>query len=143
MKSTPRRPGPLQRTTRITLAVLLVLSHPLWAATIIVDETSCTLVDAITAANTDAAVGGCAAGSGADTIELTTDVTLTDLNSYYWHSDNGLPVVESEITMAGGGFTIERDASAPSFLFFVVAVSGTITLNDIALRNGYAGGAES
>ena len=78
MKSTSRRPGPVQRTTRITLAVLLVLSHPLWAATIIVDETSCTLGDAITAANTDAAVGGCTAGSGADTIELTTDVTLTE-----------------------------------------------------------------
>jgi hypothetical protein len=75
-----RRPGPLQRTIRITRSVLLVLSHPLWAATIIVDETSCTLVDAIAAANTDTAVGGCPAGSGADTMKLITDITLSAIN---------------------------------------------------------------
>jgi len=51
-----REPGSLRRTTRCALAVLLVVSHPVWAATIIVDETTCTLVDAMTAANTDAAV---------------------------------------------------------------------------------------
>jgi parallel beta-helix repeat protein len=138
MKSTPRRPGPLQGTTRTALAVLLVLSHPLWAATIIVDETSCTLVDAITAANTDTATGGCPAGSGADTIELTTDVVLTDPDNYYWHSDNGLPVVESDVTLEGNGFTIERDAGAPPFRLLAVSNNGTITLYDVALRNGYA-----
>jgi hypothetical protein len=128
-----RKPRPLQRTTRIALAVLLVLSHPLWAATIIVDETTCTLVDAITAANTDTAIGGCTAGSGADTIELTTDVTLTDVNN----GSNGLPVVESEISVSGGGFTIERDADAPPFSLFLV--SATLSLNDVVLAGGGAG----
>jgi predicted outer membrane repeat protein len=150
MKSTPRRPGPLQRTARIALALLLLLlSHPLWAATIIVDETTCTLVDAVTAANTDAAVGGCPAGSGADTIELTTDVTLTDVDNDYWTGYSGLPVVESEITLEGNGFTIERDPAAPPFRFWFVDYLnpptkwGDLTLNDVTLRNGSsnAGGA--
>ena len=132
-----RRPLPLQRTTRVGLAVLLVLSQPLWAATIIVDETTCTLVDAITAANTDSAVGGCAAGSGADTVQLTTDVTLTAVNNYYGYGDNGLPAVASDITVAGGGFKIERSGAAPPFRFFAVDASGTITMNDVSLINGY------
>jgi len=125
------------------VVALLVLSHPLWAATIIVDETTCTLVDAVTAANTDAAVGGCPAGSGADTIELTTDVTLTDPDNYFG-GDNGLPVVESEITLEGNGFTIERDPAAPPFRFWSVDLLnppttwGDLTLNDVTLRNGSA-----
>ena len=48
----------LKRSGHVALAVLLVLfPHPALAATIIGDETTCTLVDAITAANTDSAVG--------------------------------------------------------------------------------------
>ena len=55
----------LQHSGHVALALLLVLfSHPALAATIIVDETTCTLVDAIDSANTDSAVGGCTAGSG-------------------------------------------------------------------------------
>ena len=60
--------------------MLLVLSQPLSAATIIVDETTCTLADATTAANADTAMGGCPGGSGADTIQSTTDVTLTEVD---------------------------------------------------------------
>jgi CSLREA domain-containing protein len=58
-----------------TLAVGISSAH---AATITVNSTAdsitdsghCTLREAITAANTDAAFGGCPAGSGADTIDL-------------------------------------------------------------------------
>lgn len=56
---------------------LLVAHSPLAPATITVED-DCTLVDAVLAANTDAATGGCPAGSGADTIVLTDDVTLTE-----------------------------------------------------------------
>jgi hypothetical protein len=53
-----------------TLALWLALGLlPVQAATIAVGG-ACTLVDVITAANTDTATGGCAAGSGADTIVL-------------------------------------------------------------------------
>jgi hypothetical protein len=51
-----------------TLALWLAVGLlPVQAATIAVGG-SCSLVDAITAANTDTATGGCVAGSGADTI---------------------------------------------------------------------------
>jgi len=127
-------PGPLHHTTRIALAVLLVLSHPLWAATIIVDETTCTLVDAITAAETDSATGGCAAGSGADTIELTTDVTLTEVNNTHW-GPTALPQVTTAVTIQGAGSVIERGVDAPDFRFLQVT-GGTLELNDLTLRNG-------
>jgi parallel beta-helix repeat protein len=113
----------------------------LWAATIIVDETTCTLVDAVTAANTDAAVGGCPAGSGADTIELTTDVTLAtiDNNGTSGPGDNGLPLITSDITVEGAGFVIERDPGAPPFRFFQINSPVSLTLNDVTLSNGSTG----
>jgi hypothetical protein len=71
----------LQRRLKQSLegvALLLALGQaPALAATITVDGTTCTLVAAITAANTDMATGGCVAGDpGADTLDLQTDVTL-------------------------------------------------------------------
>ncbi len=64
----------------VPLVALLVCPPPLLGAVIVVGG-SCTLVDAITAANTDTATGGCPAGSGADEIELTGGGgTLTALN---------------------------------------------------------------
>jgi uncharacterized protein DUF1566 len=66
------------------LALIGMAGRPVRAADIIVSSTSgatggpgCTLRDAITAANTDAASGGCPAGSGADTIILTAGATYT------------------------------------------------------------------
>ena len=68
----------LQRQWRLPLVgIALVLAlgqQPVQAGTIAVTST-CTLVDAITAANTDTATGGCPAGSGADTIVLPKDST--------------------------------------------------------------------
>ena len=60
----------------VLIAVLSQVSL-VHAADITVNDT-CSLKNAITAANTDTATGGCAAGSGADTITLTGDVTVTD-----------------------------------------------------------------
>ncbi len=94
--------------TPIALAVLVALSHPVWAATIIVDETTCTLVDAITAANTDSSIGGCPAGSGADIIQLNAHVTLTEVNNGGIGNATGLPEVQSEITVVGRRHRIER-----------------------------------
>jgi hypothetical protein len=92
------------------LALLLALwQGPAWAVTIPVDGTTCTLVDAITAANTDTATGGCPAGSGADTLVLSPGSTLTlmdPINTPY--GPTGLPVVSSVITIAGQGSTLGR-----------------------------------
>lgn len=80
----------------LTAAFLFLLAP--WmaaqAADITVDESICTLADAITAANTDTATGDCPAGdSGADTIILQADVTLAA----------ALPEISSTITIEGGG----------------------------------------
>ncbi len=64
----------LQRKLALPLvgvALLLALGQaPSQAATIVVDGTTCTLVNAIKAANMDTVQGGCPAGSGADTLVL-------------------------------------------------------------------------
>ena len=86
---------------------------------------SCSLSDAITAANEDQTVGGCSAGDGADTITLTGDITLSA----------ELPPIESMITLEGGGFAIGGD---DKFRIFIVSRNGDFTLKDATLRNGSA-----
>src|SRR5262245_33928290 len=74
LRALPRRMRrALQRKWRLPLAsiaLMLALGQPSAHAATITVNNSCTLVDAITAANTDTATGGCPAGSGEDTIEL-------------------------------------------------------------------------
>ena len=82
----------------ILLAFAFLFSAlPAFAADITVGA-SCTLAQAITAANTNAAGSGdCAAGdAGADTITLTGNVNL----------DANLPLVAESITITGEGYTI-------------------------------------
>ncbi len=110
-------------------AALVLLPATLWAATIPVSG-ACTLGDAITAANTDAATGDCPAGDpGLDTIELTGDVTL----------DAVLPNIASDVTVVGGGFTVERDPGAPAFRIFEVLPGVTFTLESATVSGGSAG----
>ncbi len=85
---------------------------------------ACSLADAITSANADAATGSCPAGSGADIIHLSGDITL----------DAELPQITSDITIEGGGYTISGDNS---FRIFYVA-SGALTINQLTLANGSA-----
>jgi hypothetical protein len=117
-----------------------------YAATITVTTTlggtggpECTLRDAITAANTDTATGGCPAGSGADIIELAAGATYT-LTAVDNNTDgpNGLPSVTSEITINGNGATIERSSAGatPDFRIFHVGDAGNLTLNDLTINNG-------
>lgn len=115
-------------------ALALALSHtpPVYAARIPVGG-GCTLINAITAANNDTASGGCTAGSGADTIILTGNTyTLTSVNN----GKNGLPVITSEITIAGNGATIVRGASASSFRIFEVNKLGQLILNATTITGG-------
>lgn len=88
-------------TTIIAFVILFAAALPqgeVMAASMTVDKTAdddangtCTLWDAITAANTDTATNGCPAGSGADTITLAVNITLTA----------DLPNITSEITIEG------------------------------------------
>ena len=114
----------LQRRCKQSLAgvaLLLALGQaPALAATINVNETTCTLVNAIRAANTDAVTGGCVANSGsfvpggADTIVLQTDVALTTAYASSSYGLTGLPDITSAITIMGNNHTIQR-VSGPRF----------------------------
>jgi hypothetical protein len=114
---------------RVVLAVLILPSLPLAAAqavNITVDGTVCTLADAITAANTDAAAGGCPAGSGADTITLQSDVILAV----------ALPQIASAVTIDGGNHTISGNNNSRVGTVLTVADTGNLTLNETTITGG-------
>ena len=113
------------------------------AATITVNETTCTLIDAIRSANDNTSHGGCVSGApGLDTIALAANVTLTSSYGDY-EGETGLPAVSSQIVINGNGRTIARDAGADPFRLIYVAGSGDLTLNDVTLTGGDATTANS
>ena len=106
--------------------------HEVQAASITVDKSAdedvngtCSLADAITAANTDTATNGCTAGSGADTITLGVNITLDDY----------LPDITSEITIEGANYDI--DGNDEYQIFYVD--EGVLTINSITLTGGDGG----
>ena len=110
----------------LVLAVVLLFSHSqsVFAASITVNAT-CSLDSAITAANTDTAGGGCPAGSGADTITFTNDITL----------NLTLPFITSDITIDGGGYIISGDDIGRIFNH----TSGHLVVQNATLTKGNAG----
>ncbi len=82
----------------------------------------CSLYDQIIAANTDRPSGACPAGSGADTISLSEDITLT----------RPLPVINSGLRIEGNGHTISGDGR-----FRIFIVKGTwLQVVDLTLTEG-------
>lgn len=146
----------MRHMTLFALAVALQSAITAWGATIIVDTTDpapvpdglCSLVEAIDNANADAAVSAdCPAGSGADVIELAeaSTYTFTEVHSAY-NGPNGLPYIQSEISINGHGSTLERGDGSPPFRLLAVAPAGVFELFDLTLRGGdprepYHGGA--
>jgi hypothetical protein len=136
----------LQRKWKHSLAgvaLLLALGQaPALAATINV-QGGCTLVDAIDSANSDTAVGACAAGSGADQITLPANSTQTlHTANNYLQGDNGLPAITSTITIDGNGATIRRATTAPDFRIFVVRGAASGTPGDLTLQQTTVSGGE-
>ena len=131
----------LQRQWRRSIggiALLCALGQaPALAATIAVDGTTCNLVDGIIAANTDTSIGGCTAGSGADTLVLANS-SIHTLTSVYGTDLTGLPAVSSTITISGNGSTVQRDGAAPFFGLLEVGPTGNLTVRDLTLRGGVA-----
>ena len=89
---------------------------------------SCTLRHAINAANNDAVSGGCAAGSGADIINITADITLTD----------HLPSITTDITFngVGGNRTLNGSDSYRAFNINTAGIS--VVINNLTLANNRA-----
>lgn len=88
------------------------------------EASDCALADQIRAANTDLVQGACPAGSGADTINLTADITL----------NAALPPITSELKINGHGYTISGDHSHRIFN----VQGGQLELNNITLAEGYS-----
>ncbi|MEM9291208.1 MAG: hypothetical protein AAGD01_05985 [Acidobacteriota bacterium] len=132
----------------LALSALLLLPVSAEAATISADGVTCTLADAIVAANTDTMTGGCPAGDpGLDTIELNADVTLAAIDpgsSAVDGGSSGLPDVTDDLILrAGLADLIQRDptftcdvlTADPVFRFLYLA-SGELTIEDLRFENG-------
>ncbi len=109
----------------IVAAAIFMLVVPTIQAADIELTDSCSMADAITAANTDAAVGGCPAGNGADTILLTADIPLRA----------ELPWIKSAIDINGNGFRI---SGATQYRVFNIGYDGELVIDDLTMLDGRA-----
>ncbi|MFI5006336.1 MAG: choice-of-anchor Q domain-containing protein [Solirubrobacterales bacterium] len=102
----------------------------------------CTLREAITAANTDSVsgpvLGECAAGLGADVIQMRAVPPVHTLSAV--DNDiggaNALPGIYTNITIEGNGSVIERSGivGTPDLRLFIIGTSGSLTLKDAIVR---------
>ncbi len=95
----------------------------------------CTLIEAIVNANNDAATHpDCAAGSGADVIQLPALGTIKVTKSFArYYGRIGLPAVASDITISGNGGKI---VGKLGFRLFAVKSTGDLTLDNVTLSGG-------
>ncbi|MBK8823983.1 MAG: S-layer homology domain-containing protein [Anaerolineales bacterium] len=111
----------------------------------------CSLREAIMAANTDAAVNECVAGSGDDTINLPASVTYTITDFVdSTNGQNGLPAITSKMTINANNSIVRRDpglsclingsASATEFRIFYLTSTANLTLNKMSLQSGCSDG---
>lgn len=153
---------PYQRLMRVFLPAAIVAgslasASPAAAASIAVTtiapspggSSDCTLGEAIQAANSDAPVDGCAAGSGSDVISIPSGTyTLSSVDHISEDGPVALPDFESTITLDGANSQdtiIQRDPTGgtPSFMLLHMNVSTdnqcwpscTLTVRDLTLQN--------
>lgn len=126
----------MRRQSLLSAALLLILGQgSALAATITVSDT-CTLVDAVVAADTNTATGGCPAGDDqTDTIVLPAASAhiLTDADANF-----GLGLqVTSEMTITGNNARISRSLDAEEvFRIFTVELAGNLTLDAVTVIGG-------
>jgi|GEM_PF-3598958 len=124
------------------------------AGTTIANDGKCTLPEAIINANNDNQSGStdCAAGSGADTINI--DLPPGAVISFaaahnFEYGPNALPPITSEITIQGNGAVLDSTATVRLRFFYVSGglsgglPLGKLTLRDLTLRNGKAKGGDA
>ncbi len=146
------------RFTRLSIPLFLLLMiflslsidvTPVSAATIVVDtfddenidNSFCSLREAIVAANTDLQYYGCTAGSpGADTITLPAG-TYT-LSSYIYHVNSEIVIngADAETTIIEAStcnpITLPEGCTPADDRIFSLSSSSNLTLNDLTLRHG-------
>ena len=125
-------------TLIVLIYLLIVPTHIIHAASITVDAT-CSLSDAITAANTDTATGGCPAGSLHDTIIFTSNINRSDLPADFrialFDPERSLAPGNSTLTIEGGGYTLDAQNS-----YLWLGVDGyhgnrSLTVNNLTMVN--------
>lgn len=107
------------------------------------NDGDCSLREAIQAANTDTAVDGCAAGSGADTITLPPGTyVLTITGSGEDANQTGDLDITDALTIvgAGPGQTI-IDANSIDRVFHIHSTTGTVVISGVTVINGNTTGA--
>ena len=117
----------MKKSLLLFTAILTVFlfALPVYAADIRLSS-SCSLAEAIIAANNDRAEGDCPAGRGADTIILSQDITLRA----------ELPAITSDITIEGEGYTISGNNRYRMFY----NDGGALTIKDLTMTKGYVEG---
>ena len=135
----PTKSLPRTLTLAAAIAAALSLTCTASAGEIAVDGTTCTLADAITAANTDTATGGCNAGSGVDTLAIMNNVSVS----------GELPLITSDMRIigaAGSPPTTTIAGDGMHRLFFVGANDGNtemapnVLFRDLQVQRGTAQG---
>jgi hypothetical protein len=96
------------------------------------DNSNCSIREAIAAANTDSPVDACRTGSGADRINAPGSYVLTVPDN----DANGLPVISSTITISSAD--VSRDPGAQAFRIFAVGSTGDLTLEAVTVSGGLA-----
>ena len=128
----------LQRST-LTASILAAMGSAHAATINVVD--SCTLVDAIQAANTDAVVGSCTAGLGDDVIQVVTPDSNITISTVFSPSavgpgNTGLPTITSNVTIEGNGMTLQSaNYAVDNFRLLEVGPMGDLTLRDATVQN--------
>lgn len=134
----------LQIRSVLSFASLLILlsSAPGHAATIVVNASSdgagtagqCELRDAITAANTNAPVDGCSAGSGDDTIVFNLPPVVISLAS-------SLPEITQSVEISGPGiYDVSLDGGDNHALIRAFFSNGFLTVRNLELFQGTRAG---
>jgi len=131
----------------LAAAVILISARSAVANTIDVtatgDSTSagCNLRSAITAANTDAASGGCPAGSGADTVVLhTATYTLARAGRNEIDNATGDLNIRSSITLTGDGPEKSIiDAAGIDRVMTIPDLSSVVVLRNLTITGGNLG----
>ncbi len=130
---------------RLPLAVKVLLAVSLACCltsctTITVDCNVPDLIHAINTANTNPAHSTLELASGCTYTLTAKDNTATSFfgGTTFEYGDNGLPQITTPITINGNNATIIRASGAPDFRFFFITDTGSLTINDLTLENGFA-----
>jgi predicted outer membrane repeat protein len=138
------------------LVAFYALSSSIFAATIQVTsqigQSGCDLAEAIATANSNTPTGGCIANNGSftvggrDLIVLNFAAPISEFVVSSVDGSNsslsGLPAISSDIKILGRGGTAKvvikraEALSTPEFRLFVVTGSGSLSLENISVRNG-------